>query len=115
MNAGYRLDGVDPHVGDLPDVLRSAMAEVCVTCGRTAPFDGCEWPICPKKNEVVERVIGVGLAARLGLCGACHQNGMNPPMGDTRYCDICDRSEDAIREFHGICWLVELTELDYEI
>ncbi len=87
----------------IPAPLRSALAEICGTCGRTAPFDGCEWPICPKKTA---------LAGALGLCGACHGYGLNPPMGDTRNCETCHRSEDAIREFHGICWLVELLEPD---
>jgi hypothetical protein len=46
----------------------------------------------------------------MGLCGACHQWGADPAMDDTGVCETCDRSEDEIRETHGVCWLIELLE-----
>ncbi|MDH3412448.1 MAG: hypothetical protein OER87_07545 [Gammaproteobacteria bacterium] len=50
--------------------------------------------------------------SEMGLCGGCHQWGANPSMGDYRYCETCKRSEDEIRETHGVCWLIELLEPD---
>jgi hypothetical protein len=35
------------------------MTDHCVTCGRTAPFDGCQWPDCPKNRvRTVCAIIG---------------------------------------------------------
>ena len=48
------------------------------------------------------------------LCGACHQWGFNPPIKNG-ICTICDRTEDAIYQYHGLVFIAsgveELREL----
>ena len=44
-----------------------------------------------------------------GLCGGCHQWGVNPPIKNGR-CITCDRTEEQIKKDHGTVRLGDLND-----